>query len=130
MKYIKTYWIEILFLASFLLPFMRTVLIADGVRSETFHYGLELIVTYCYFFVPAVLGYFLYLKYRKNYWKYAAIFFYIAFLLAVISFGQLVNVAPKDYAYLFTDILPQSALIGLPINVCLAIGAGIRLFKK
>lgn len=117
----KKYFVEIFFLASFFLPFIKRTIIHNGLQSVDSITGIELVVKYFYVIIPVIISYIFYLKYKKTYLKYLIVIFYLVFLVLGITLGDIIKVPPKDYYLLFSEILPRIALWGLPINIVLGI---------
>lgn len=129
MKYFKHYLTEFLFIISFALPFLKTVTIADGVREVTIIYGFQLVIKYYYLVLLSIVFFVLFMRYKTAIYKYLCIIFYILFIVMAITFGDIVNVPLRDYLYFFTDILPNTYQIGLPIHLVLAFIEGWELMK-
>ena len=127
MSFLKKYIAEVLFLASFLLPFLKTTITNNEVETVNITYGFELLFKYFYFVFLVLVFYVLFIKFKKKYLKYLSDFFYFLFLLYSITSGDIIRVAPIYYPVFFAEILPKIYQIGLPINFILSL---IVIFKS
>lgn len=129
-KTIKNHIFELLFLISFLLPFIQTTTVRDGVKTVNSFSGVDLLIDYYYVFLPIIVFFGLYLYFKRNYLKYIAFVAYLCFILFALTFGEIMAIPPKSYLEFFAYVLPKMTLFGLPINFLLAILVVVNPFAK
>ena len=130
MKQVKKYIIECCFLLSFVLPFIKHTATHNGVEQIKIYTGIHFLLNYFYILLPAIACYVVFLYLKKSYLKYLAIVLYGYFIVLGITSGDILKVAPVDYYRLFSALIPEAILIGLPINIVLGIVLISKMFCK
>ena len=118
------------FLLSFVLPFIKHTATHNGVEQIKIYTGIHFLLNYFYILLPAIACYVAFLYLKKSYLKYLAIVLYGCFIVLGITSGDILKVAPVDYYRLLSALIPETILIGLPINIVLGIVLISKIFCK
>ena len=131
MKILKRYTLELCFILSFALPFIKGANADNGRRFVETYYGFtflmdHLLVTVVFIFSLLIA---LFLKKRWTIWLAAGSYFFL--VLWIATEGYLFRMSLEDLIRLWTslEILTQTYQLGFYLNIILGILLIIKYFK-
>ena len=128
MKIIKSYILELCFILSFALPFIKGANADNGRRFVETYYGftflMEHAIVTAIFICSLLIAFFL----KKRWTKWLAASSYLFLILWIATEGYLFRMSIEDLIRLWTslEILTQTYQLGLYLNILL----GILLITK
>ena len=130
MKILKSYILELCFILSFALPFIKGAN-ANGRRFVEIYYGftflMEHAIVTAVFICSLLIAFFL----KKRWTKWLAAGSYLFLILWIATEGYLFNMSIEDLIRLWTslEILTQTYQLGLYLNILLGVLLIIKYLK-
>ncbi|KXU14425.1 hypothetical protein SINDD18_00441 [Streptococcus infantis] len=131
MKIIKSYILELCFILSFALPFIKGVNADNGRRFVEIYYGFTFLMDYAIvttiFICSPLLAWLL----RKGWTKFLSAGSYLFLILWIATEGYLFRMSIEDLIRLWTslEILTQTYQLGFYLNIFLGILLIIKYLK-
>ena len=131
MKILKRYILELFFILSFALPFLKGANADNGRRFVETYYGftflMEHAIVTAVFICALLLAFFL----KKRWTKWLAAGSYLFLILWIATEGYLFRMSLEDLKRLWTslEILTQTYQLGFYLNILLGILLIIKHFK-
>ena len=131
MKILKSYILELCFILSFALPFIKGVNADNGRRFVEIYYGFTFLMDYAIvttiFICSPLLAWLL----RKGWTKFLSAGSYLFLILWIATEGYLFRMSIEDLIRLWTslEILTQTYQLGFYLNIFLGILLIIKYLK-
>ena len=124
MKILKSYVLELCFILSFTLPFIKGVNADNGRRFVEIYYGFTFLMEQAVFICSLLIAFFL----KKRWTKWLAAGSYFFLVLWIATEGYFFRMSLEDLIRLWTslEILTQTYQLGFYLNILL----GILLIMK
>ena len=131
MKIIKSYILELCFILSFALPFIKGVNADNGRRFVEIYYGFTFLMDYAIVTTIFICSLLLAWLLRKGWTKFLAAGSYLFLILWIATEGYLFRMSIEDLIRLWTslEILTQTYQLGLYLNILLGILLIIKYLK-
>ena len=123
MKIIKSYILELCFILSFALPFIKGVNADNGRRFVEIYYGFTFLMDYAIVTTIFICSLLLAWLLRKGWTKFLAAGSYLFLILWIATEGYLFRMSIEDLIRLWTslEILTQTYQLGFYLNILLGI---------
>ena len=131
MKILKPYILELCFILSFALPFIKGVNADNGRRFVEIYYGFTFLMEHAILTVVFICS-LLIVRLLKNRWaKWLAAGSYLFLILWIATEGYFFRMSLEDLIRLWTslEILTQTYKLGFYLNILLGILLIIKYFK-
>ena len=131
MKIIKSYILELCFILSFALPFIKGVNADNGRRFVEIYYGFTFLMDYAIVTTIFICSPLLALLLRKGWTKFLSAGSYLFLILWIATEGYLFRMSIEDLIRLWTslEILTQTYQLGFYLNIFLGILLIIKYLK-
>ena len=131
MKIIKSYILELCFILSFALPFIKGANADNGRRFVEIYYGFTFLMDYAIVTTIFICSLLLAWLLRKGWTKFLAAGTYLFLILWIATEGYLFRMSIEDLIRLWTslEILTQTYQLGLYLNILLGILLIIKYLK-
>lgn len=131
MKIIKSYILELCFILSFALPFIKGVNADNGRRFVEIYYGFTFLMDYAIVTTIFICSLLLAWLLRKGWTKFLAAGSYLFLILWIATEGYLFRMSIEDLIRLWTslEILTQTYQLGFYLNILLGILLIIKYLK-
>ena len=131
MKILKNYILELCFILSFALPFIKGVNADNGRRFVEIYYGFTFLMDYAIVTTIFICSLLLAWLLRKGWTKFLAAGSYLFLILWIATEGYLFRTSIEDLIRLWTslEILTQTYQLGLYLNILLGILLIIKYLK-
>ena len=131
MKIIKSYILELCFILSFALPFIKGVNADNGRRFVEIYYGFTFLMDYAIVTTIFICSLLLAWLLRKGWTKFLAAGSYLFLILWIATEGYLFRMSIEDLIRLWTslEILTQTYQFGFYLNIFLGILLIIKYLK-
>ena len=131
MKIIKSYILELCFILSFALPFIKGVNADNGRRFVEIYYGFTFLMDYAIVTTIFICSLLLAWLLRKGWTKFLAAGSYLFLILWIATEGYLFRMSIEDLIRLWTslEILTQTYQLGFYLNIFLGILLIIKYLK-
>ena len=131
MKIIKSYILELCFILSFALPFIKGVNADNGRRFVEIYYGFTFLMDYAIVTTIFICSLLLAWLLRKGWTKWLAASSYLFLILWIATEGYLFRMSIEDLIRLWTslEILTQTYQLGFYLNIFLGILLIIKYLK-
>ena len=131
MKIIKSYILELCFILSFALPFIKGVNADNGRRFVEIYYGFTFLMDYAIVTTIFICSLLLAWLLRKGWTKFLAAGSYLFLILWIATEGYLFRMSIEDLIRLWTslEILTQTYQLGLYLNILLGVLLIIKYLK-
>ena len=131
MKIIKSYILELCFILSFALPFIKGVNADNGRRFVEIYYGFTFLMDYAIVTTIFICSLLLAWLLRKGWTKFLAAGTYLFLILWIATEGYLFRMSIEDLIRLWTslEILTQTYQLGFYLNILLGILLVIKYLK-
>ena len=131
MKIIKSYILELCFILSFALPFIKGVNANNGRRFVEIYYGFTFLMDYAIVTTIFICSLLLAWLLRKGWTKFLAAGSYLFLILWIATEGYLFRMSIEDLIRLWTslEILTQTYQLGFYLNILLGILLIIKYLK-
>ncbi|MFS9259327.1 hypothetical protein QM450_01675 [Streptococcus infantis] len=131
MKIIKSYILELCFILSFALPFIKGVNADNGRRFVEIYYGFTFLMDYAIVTTIFICSLLLAWLLRKGWTKFLAAGSYLFLILWIATEGYLFRMSIEDLIRLWTslEILIQTYQLGLYLNILLGVLLIIKYLK-
>ena len=131
MKILKNYILELCFILSFALPFIKGVNADNGRRFVEIYYGFTFLMDYAIVTTIFICSLLLAWLLRKGWTKFLAAGSYLFLILWIATEGYLFRMSIEDLIRLWTslEILTQTYQLGLYLNILLGILLIIKYLK-
>ena len=131
MKIIKSYILELCFILSFALPFIKGVNADNGRRFVEIYYGFTFLMDYAIVTTIFICSLLLAWLLRKGWTKFLAAGSYLFLILWIATEGYVFRMSIEDLIRLWTslEILTQTYQLGLYLNILLGILLIIKYLK-
>ena len=132
MKIIKSYILELCFILSFALPFIKGVNADNGRRFVEIYYGFTFLMDYAIVTTIFICSLLLAWLLRKGWTKFLAAGSYLFLILWIATEGYLFRMSIEDLIRLWTslEILTQTYQLGFYLNIFLGILLIIKYLKE
>ena len=132
MKIIKSYILELCFILSFALPFIKGVNADNGRRFVEIYYGFTFLMDYAIVTTIFICSLLLAWLLRKGWTKFLAAGSYLFLILWIATEGYLFHMSIEDLIRLWTslEILTQTYQLGFYLNILLGILLIIKYLKE
>ena len=127
MKILKPYILELCFILSFALPFIKGVNTDNGRRFVEIYYGFTFLMEQAVFICSLLIAFFL----KKRWTKWLAAGSYVFLVLWIATEGYFFRMSLEDLVRLWTslEILTQTYQLGFYLNILLGILLMIKYLK-
>ena len=127
MKILKRYILELCFILSFALPFIKGANADNGRRFVEIYYGFTFLMEQAVFICSLLIAFFL--KKRWTKWLAAGSYFFLVLLIA--TEGYFFRMSLEDLVRLWTslEILTKTYQLGFYLNILLGILLIIKYLK-
>ncbi|WP_049530814.1 hypothetical protein [Streptococcus pseudopneumoniae] len=131
MKIIKSYILELCFILSFALPFIKGVNVDNGRRCVEIYYGFTFLMDYSIVTTIFICSLLIAWLLRKGWTKFLAAGSYLFLILWIATEGYLFRMSIEDLIRLWTslEILTQTYQLGFYLNILLGILLIIKYLK-
>ena len=131
MKILKSYILELCFILSFALPFIKGVNADNGRRFVEIYYGFTFLMDYAIVTTIFICSLLLAWLLRKGWTKFLAAGSYLFLILWIATEGYLFRMSIEDLIRLWTslEILIQTYQLGLYLNILLGALLIIKYLK-
>ena len=131
MKILKNYILELCFILSFALPFIKGVNADNGRRFVEIYYGFTFLMDYAIVTTIFICSLLIAWLLRKGWTKFLAAGSYLFLILWIATEGYLFRMSIEDLIRLWTslEILTQTYQLGLYLNIFLGILLIIKYLK-
>ena len=131
MKIIKSYILELCFILSFALPFIKGVNADNGRRFVEIYYGFTFLMDYAIVTTIFICSLLLAWLLRKGWTKFLAAGSYLFLILWIATEGYVFRMSIEDLIRLWTslEILTQTYQLGFYLNILLGILLIIKYLK-
>ena len=131
MKIIKSYILELCFILSFALPFLKGANAANGRRFVEIYYGFTFLMDYAIVTTIFICSLLIAWLLRKGWTKFLAAGSYLFLILWIATEGYLFRMSIDDLIRLWTslEILTQTYQLGFYLNILLGILLIIKYLK-
>ena len=131
MKILKNYILELCFILSFALPFIKGVNADNGRRFVEIYYGFTFLMDYAIVTTIFICSLLIAWLLRKGWTKFLAAGSYLFLILWIATEGYLFNMSIEDLIRLWTslEILTQTYQLGFYLNIFLGILLIIKYLK-
>lgn len=127
MKILKRYILELCFILSFALPFIKGANADNGRRFVEIYYGFTFLMEQAVFICSLLIAFFL----KKRWTKWLAAGSYLFLILWIATEGYFFRMSLEDLIRLWTslEILTQTYQLGFYLNILLGILLIIKYLK-
>ena len=131
MKILKSYILELCFILSFALPFIRGANADNGRRFVETYYGFTFLMDHLLVTVVFICSLLIAFILKKRWTKWLAAGSYFFLVLWIATEGYLFRMSLEDLIRLWTslEILTQTYQLGFYLNIILGILLIIKYFK-
>ena len=131
MKILKKYILELCFILSFALPFIKGVNVDNSRRFVEIYYGFTFLMDYAIVTTIFICSLLLAWLLRKGWTKFLAAGSYLFLILWIATEGYLFRMSIEDLIRLWTslEILTQTYQLGFYLNILLGILLIIKYLK-
>ena len=131
MKILKSYILELCFILSFALPFIKGANADNGRRFVEIYYGFTFLMDYAIVTTIFICSLLIAWLLRKGWTKWLAASSYLFLILWIATEGYLFRMSIEDLIRLWTslEILTQTYQLGLYLNIFLGILLIIKYLK-
>ena len=131
MKILKNYILELCFILSFALPFIKGVNVDNGRRFVEIYYGFTFLMDYAIVTTILICSLLIAGLLRKGWTKFLAAGSYLFLILWIATEGYLFRMSIEDLIRLWTslEILTQTYQLGFYLNILLGILLIIKYLK-
>ena len=131
MKILKPYILELCFILSFTLPFIRGANADNGRRFVETYYGFTFLIDHLLVTVIFICSLLIALLVKKQWTKWFAAGSYLFLILWIATEGYFFRMSLEDLIRLWTslEILTQTYQLGFYLNIILGILLIIKYFK-
>ena len=131
MKILKRYTLELCFILSFALPFIRGANADNGRRFVETYYGFTFLMEHAIVTVVFICSLLIAFILKKWWTKWLAVGSYLFLILWIATEGYLFRMSLEDLIRLWTslEILTQTYQLGFYLNIILGILLIIKCFK-
>ena len=131
MKILKSYVLELCFILSFALPFIKGVNADNGRRFVEIYYGFTFLMDHLLVTVVFICSLLIAFILKKRWTKWLAAGSYLFLILWIATEGYLFRMSLEDLIRLWTslEILTQTYQLGFYLNIILGILLIIKHFK-
>ena len=131
MKILRCYLLELCFILSFALPFIKGVNADNGRRFVEIYYGFTFLMDYAIVTTIFICSLLIAWLLRKGWTKFLAAGSYLFLILWIATEGYLFRMSLEDLIRLWTslEILTQTYQLGFYLNIILGILLIIKYFK-
>jgi len=131
MKILKGYILELCFIVSFALPFIKGANADNGRRFVEIYYGFTFLMDYAIVTTIFICSLLLAWLLRKGWTKFLAAGSYLFLILWIATEGYLFRMSIEDLIRLWTslEILTQTYQLGFYLNILLGILLIIKYLK-
>ena len=131
MKILKSYILELCFILSFALPFIKGVNADNGRRFVEIYYGFTFLMDYAIVTTIFICSLLLAWLLRKCWTKFLAAGSYLFLILWIATEGYVFRMSIEDLIRLWTslEILTQTYQLGFYLNILLGILLIIKYLK-
>lgn len=131
MKILKRYILELCFILSFALPFIRGANADNGRRFVEIYYGFTFLMEHAIVTVVFICSLLIAWLVKKQWTKWLAAGSYLFLILWIATEGYLFRMSLEDLIRLWTslEILTQTYQLGFYLNIILGILLIIKYFK-
>jgi len=131
MKILKSYILELCFILSFALPFIKGANADNGRRFVEIYYGFTFLMDYAIVTTIFICSLLLAWLLRKGWTKFLAAGTYLFLILWIATEGYLFRMSIEDLIRLWTslEILTQTYQLGFYLNIFLGILLIIKYLK-
>ena len=131
MKILKSYILELCFILSFALPFIRGANEDNGRRFVETYYGFTFLMDHLLVTVVFICSLLIAWLLKKRWMKWRAAGSYLFLILWIATEGYLFRMSLEDLIRLWTslEILTQTYQLGFYLNIILGILLIIKYFK-
>ena len=131
MKILKSYILELCFILSFALPFIRGANADNGRRFVETYYGFTFLMDHLLVTVIFICSLLIAWLVKKQWTKWLAAGSYLFLILWIATEGYLFRMSLEDLIRLWTslEILTQTYQLGFYLNIILGILLIIKYFK-
>ena len=127
MKILKSYILELCFILSFALPFIKGANADNGRRFVEIYYGFTFLMEQAVFICSLLIAFFL----KKRWTKWLAAGSYLFLILWIATEGYFFRMSLEDLVRLWTslEILTKTYQLGFYLNILLGILLIIKYLK-
>ena len=131
MKILKNYILELCFILSFALPFIKGVNADNGRRFVEIYYGFTFLMDYAIVTTIFICSLLIAWLLRKGWTKFLAAGSYLFLILWIATEGYVFRMSIEDLIHLWTslEILTQTYQLGFYLNIFLGILLIIKYLK-
>ena len=131
MKILKNYILELCFILSFALPFIKGVNADNGRRFVEIYYGFTFLMDYAIVTTIFICSLLIAWLLRKGWTKFLAAGSYLFLILWIATEGYVFRMSIEDLIHLWTslEILTQTYQLGFYLNILLGILLIIKYLK-
>ena len=131
MKILKNYILELCFILSFALPFIKGVNADNGRRFVEIYYGFTFLMDYAIVTTIFICSLLIAWLLRKGWTKFLAAGSYLILILWIATEGYVFRMSIEDLIRLWTslEILTQTYQLGFYLNILLGILLIIKYLK-
>lgn len=131
MKILKNYILELCFILSFALPFIKGVNADNGRRFVEIYYGFTFLMDYAIVTTIFICSLLIAWLLRKGWTKFLAAGTYLFLILWIATEGYVFRMSIEDLIRLWTslEILTQTYQLGFYLNILLGILLIIKYLK-
>lgn len=131
MKILKSYILELCFILSFALPFLKGANADNGRRFVETYYGFTFLMEHAIVTVVFICSLLIAWLVKKQWTKWLAAGSYLFLILWIATEGYLSRMSLEDLIRLWTslEILTQTYQLGFYLNIILGILLIIKYFK-
>ena len=131
MKILKSYMLELCFILSFALPFIKGANADNGRRFVEIYYGFTFLMDYAIVTTIFISSLLIAWLLRKGWTKFLAAGSYLFLILWIATEGYLFRMSIEDLIRLWTslEILTQTYQLGFYLNILLGILLIIKYLK-
>ena len=131
MKILKNYILELCFILSFALPFIKGVNAYNGRRFVEIYYGFTFLMDYAIVTTIFICSLLIAWLLRKGWTKFLAAGSYLFLILWIATEGYVFRMSIEDLILLWTnlEILTQTYQLGFYLNIFLGILLIIKYLK-
>ena len=131
MKILKSYILELCFILSFALPFIKGANADNGRRFVEIYYGFTFLMDYAVVTTIFICSLLIAWLLRKGWTKFLAAGSYLFLILWIATEGYLFRMSIEDLILLWTnlEILTQTYQLGFYLNILLGILLIIKYLK-
>ena len=131
MKILKKYILELCFILSFALPFIKGVNVDNGRHFVEIYYGFTFLMDYAIVTTIFICSLLIAWLLRKGWTKFLAAGSYLFLILWIATEGYLFRISIEDLIRLWTslEILTQTYQLGFYLNILLGILLIIKYLK-